>query len=308
LDAGVAAGALRCLTGAAPALIGLAAAAHVVAPDAAAASGTRDAALEAALAIALCLSGLLYLVGLVRIWRRAGRGHGVHTGQAAAFALGWTALAVALVSPIDAWGARLFSAHMLQHELLMVVAAPLLVLGRPFGAWLFGLPPGWRRALGRAARRPRWRRCWYVFTGPLAAWSLHGTALWIWHVPALFDAALASPGQHALQHLSFLTTALLFWWAVLGPVARRQPGAALLSLFGTMLHTAALGALLALAESPWYAAYAATASVAGWDPLADQQLGGLIMWVPAGTGYVAAALAIAARCLRVPPRMASASP
>jgi hypothetical protein len=118
-------------------------------------------------------------------------------------------------------------------------------------------------------------------------------------VPRLFDAALVSPGLHALQHLSFLATALLFWWPVLGPTARRQPGAALLSLFTTMLHTAALGALLALAASPWYAAYAATAPAAGWDPLADQQLGGLIMWVPAGTGYVAAALAIAARCLRL---------
>ena len=303
----MAAAALRRLTGVAPALVGLAAAAHVVTPDAVAGAGARAAALEAALAAALCLSGLLYLAGLLRIWRRAGRGHGVRAGQAAAFALGWSVLAVALVSPIDAWGARLFSAHMLQHELLMVVAAPLLVLGRPFGAWLFGLPAGWRRAVGRATRTPRWRRGWHAITGPLAAWSLHGAALWIWHVPALFDAALASPGLHALQHLSFLATALLFWWPVLGPAARRQPGAALISLFTTMLHTAALGALLALAESPWYAAYAAAAPAAGWDALADQQLGGLIMWVPAGTGYVAAALAIAARCLRVPERMASAS-
>lgn len=303
----MAAAALPRLSAAATALVGLAAVAHVATADAGAAAPLGDAALEAALALALCASGLLYAAGLLRLWRRAGRGHGVRPLQASAFALGWTTLAAALLSPVDAWGARLFSAHMLQHELLMVVAAPLLVLGRPFGAWLFALPAGWRRAIGRATRGPRWRHCWHALTGALGGWSLHAAALWAWHVPRLFEAALASPGLHALQHLSFLATALLFWWPVLGPAARHQPGAALLSLFTTMLHTAALGALLALAASPWYAAYAVTAPAAGWDPLADQQLGGLIMWVPAGTGYVAAALAIAARCLCVPPRMASAS-
>jgi cytochrome c oxidase assembly factor CtaG len=307
VDPGVAAVALRLLSGAALAAWSLGAAAHVAGAEAGAG---RDggAALEAWLLGSLALSGALYLAGVLRVWARAGRGHGVRPREAAAFALGWAVLAAALVSPVDAWGARLFSAHMLQHELLMVVAAPLLVLGRPFGAWLFGLPAGWRRALGAATRRAGWRRFWRALTGPLAAWSLHAAALWVWHVPWLFDAALAAPGLHALQHLSFLVTALLFWWAVLGPAARRQPGAALLSLFTTMLHTAALGALLALAEQPWYAAYAFTAPALGWEPLADQQLGGLVMWVPAGTGYVAAALAIAARCLRVPPRPVPLAP
>ena len=294
---------LRLLSGAALAVLTSGAAAHVAVPATEAAAG-RDpgAVLEAWLLGSLALSGTLYVAGLLRVWTRAGVGHGVRPREAAAFGLGWAALAAALASPIDAWGARLFSAHMLQHELLMVVAAPLLVLGRPFGAWLFGLPAAWRRSIGAATRRAGWRRVWRALTGPLAAWSLHAAALWGWHVPRLFDAALAAPGLHALQHLSFLFTALLFWWAVLGPQARRQPGAALLSLFTTMLHTAALGALLALSEVPWYAAYALTAPASGWEPLADQQLGGLIMWVPAGTGYVAAALAIAARCLRVPRR------
>jgi putative membrane protein len=109
-------------------------------------------------------------------------------------------------------------------------------------------------------------------------------------VPALFEAAVEHEGIHALQHASFLVTALLFWWAVLGRDARSREGsgAALAYLFTTMLHTSALGALLTLAASPWYPRYG----------LEDQQLGGLVMWVPGGAAYVAAALMIMARLLR----------
>jgi putative membrane protein len=304
----MAAAALPRLIGAALVAVAAPAAAHV----AGAAADTRGDvwatwSLEPWATAGLALSGGLYLAGLRHVWARAGRGRGVRPAQTAAFALGWATLALALLSPLDAWGARLFSAHMVQHELLMVVAAPLLVLGRPFGAWLFGLPPLWRQAIGRLTRGAAWRRGWRGLTGPLAAWGLHAAALWLWHVPRLFDAALASPGLHVLQHLSFLLTALLFWWSVLGDEARRRPGAALASLFTTLLHTAALGALLALAPEPWYTAYSASAPLAGWDPLSDQQLGGLIMWVPAGTGYVVASLALVARRLR-PPSPARAAP
>ena len=243
------------------------------------------------------ISAAGYALGLARLWRRAGRGHGIGRVQAAAFVSGWLALAAALVSPIDPLGARLFSAHMVQHELLMIVAAPLLVLGRPLAAWAWALPVGWRRAAGRAFHAPAWRVPWLWMTGPLAAWVLHALALWLWHVPALFEASLASEAVHTLQHIAFLATALLFWWSVLGAATRSEQGGALASLFTTMVHTGALGALLTLSPAVWYPSYRATAPAFGLSAIEDQQLGGLVMWIPASLVYVVCGLAIASRWL-----------
>jgi putative membrane protein len=245
----------------------------------------------------LAASGTLYAVGLVRLWRQAGIGRGVPTRRAAAFAGGWLALAVALVGPLDALGARLFTAHMIQHEVLMLVAAPLLVLGRPLAAWTWALPFEWRRSVGGFFRTPGWRGPWLWITGPLAAWLLHALALWLWHIPSWFDFALGHEGMHAFQHAAFLLTALLFWWSVLGATSSGDQGIALLSLFTTMVHTGALGALLTLSPVAWYQSYLATAPALGLDPLEDQQIGGLVMWVPAGLVYLGCALALAARWL-----------
>lgn len=240
----------------------------------------------------LAAAAIFYAVGLWRLWRRAGRGRGISPAQAGRFAAGWAVLALALASPIDALGGALFSAHMAQHELLMVVAAPLLVAARPLEAWAWSLAPRWRRLAGRLFRTSPWRAGWRAATTPLGAWLIHAVVLWAWHVPALFAAALAHEGLHALQHASFLASALLFWWSVLGQPVR--PAAALASAFTTMLHTGALGALLTFAPAPWYARYADTLAY-GLTPLEDQQLGGLLMWVPGGAAYFAVALAIVAR-------------
>jgi cytochrome c oxidase assembly factor CtaG len=124
--------------------------------------------------------------------------------------------------------------------------------------------------------------------------------LWGWHLPSLFDAALRSEGVHALQHTAFLGTALVFWWTVLGAGTRREQGIALVSLFTTMVHTGALGALLTLAPVAFYEPYAATAPAFGYTPLEDQQLGGLVMWVPAGFVYVLVGLVLAARWINGP--------
>jgi putative membrane protein len=245
----------------------------------------------------LALSAFLYARGVQQLWAHAGRGRGVGALPVTAFVSGWLALVVALVSPLDAMGSDLFAAHMVQHELLMIVAAPLLVCGRPVAVWAWALPLQWRRAIGRFFHTPAWRRPWLILTGPLVAWTLHAAALWLWHVPALFDAALRSDAVHALQHSCFLLTALLFWWSVFGGVTRKEQGIALLSLFTTMAHTGALGALLALSRTPWYAPYAAAAPAYGLDALQDQQLGGLIMWVPAGFVYIGCGLVLAARWL-----------
>jgi putative membrane protein len=247
----------------------------------------------------LLLALLLYALGAARLWRQAGAGRGLGRLQATAFGGGWLALVAALMSPLDALGDRLFWAHMVQHEVLMLVAAPLLVLGRPLAAFAWALPRPLLRAVARRFRATRLAaRAWAALTAPLSAWILHALALWAWHVPVLFDAAVESEPLHVLQHTSFLASALLFWWAVLGPDARaRNQGAAMLLLFTTMLHTGALGALLALAATPWYPHYAQSGAGFGLDALEDQQLGGLVMWVPGGLAYLAAALAVGARWL-----------
>ena len=251
----------------------------------------------------LLVSAAGYALGVRRLWGNAGSGRGISVAQVASFALGWLTLVVALVSPVDALGNHLFSAHMVQHELLMVVAAPLLVVARPLGAWAWALSPAQRQVAGRWFRSRGWLSMWTVLTAPLGAWVLHAAALWAWHVPPLFDAALRNEALHIAQHASFFVTALFFWWAVLGHDARGRFGPlhGAGSLFTTMLHTTVLGVLLTIAPTPWYSEYLQRAPLLGMDPLEDQQLGGLIMWVPSGTVYVIAALALVGRMLRRQP-------
>ena len=241
----------------------------------------------------LALSLLLYAAGLRRLWRRAGVGRGVGARECACFVAGWIVLAAALLSPIDTLGGALFSMHMIQHELLMVVAAPLFVLSRPLEAWTWALAPALRRGFAALAHRRPLRSAWAVLTEPAGAWAVHALAIWAWHIPALFDLALVDDTVHGLQHASFLATALCFWWAVLGRAARRRDAASLASLFTTMLHTGALGALLTFAPSVWYAHYLPV-QWPGLTALEDQQLGGLVMWVPGSLAYVVAGLAIVA--------------
>jgi cytochrome c oxidase assembly factor CtaG len=143
--------------------------------------------------------------------------------------------------------------------------------------------------------RAAWRTC----TEPIGAWSLHAIALWVWHTPVLFEAALADEAVHVAQHSCFLVSALFFWWSVFGRGAARRGGASVASLFTTMMHTSALGALLTFAPASWYAHYA-KASAFGLSALEDQQLGGLVMWVPGGLAYLVAGLAIVAAWLGQP--------
>src|ERR1044072_3204937 len=140
---------------------------------------------EPLVVIALIISALLFFLGLYRL-----KGRSIRTWEALCFALGWLALFVALVSPLHAWGQVLFSAHMTQHEVLMLVAAPLLVLGRPLIAFMWAIPMSWARQLGALTRLSWFAATWRVITVPLSAWLIHAIALWIWHVPMLFDAVL----------------------------------------------------------------------------------------------------------------------
>ena len=248
---------------------------------------------EPVVVISLTLTALLFIIGLRRKRRS------IRTWEALCFAFGWLALFVALISPLHAWGQVLFSAHMTQHEILMLVAAPLLVLGRPLVTFLWALPLKWSRSLGNVAKIRVLNRLWRAFTIPLVAWFVHAVALWIWHIPILFEAVLHYESVHTAQHLSFFISALLFWWALIhGPQGAMGYGAAVLYLFTTSIHSGVLGALITIAGTVWYPSYVGLTSSWGLTPLEDQQLGGLIMWIPAGLVYVIAGLALFAGWLR----------
>jgi putative membrane protein len=242
----------------------------------------------------LALTAWLYWRGSRRVWREASaRGRERRRFEAWAFIGGWLALFVALLSPLHPWGEVLFSAHMTQHEVLMLLAAPLLVLGRPLVPLLWALPARWRSTVGAIGKRRSVRAVWHTLTNPLVAWGVHAVALWVWHIPSLFQATLTSDFVHTLQHLSFLGSALLFWWALIhGRRGLMGYGAAVLYMFTTSVHSGVLGALITFARSVWYPAYADSTASWGLTPLEDQQLGGLIMWVPAGLVYIIAGMAL----------------
>jgi putative membrane protein len=259
--------------------------------------------------VLLCGTGWAYRRGARHLRSQVGPTRGLRPWEVTCFWIGWWTLVLALVTPLHAWGQVLFSAHMTQHELLMLVAAPLLVLGRPVVAWMFALPVADARQVSRIARVPAVRRSWQVLTHPFVAWAVHAVALWTWHVPAFFQATLTSELVHDLQHASFFGSALLFWWAVvhIGPGTVGY-GAAILYLFTTMVHSGLLGALLTFAERLVYPAYQYTAPDWSLTALEDQQLGGVIMWVPAGLVYIVAALALLAGWMRTAERRSGRAP
>jgi putative membrane protein len=225
----------------------------------------------------LFLTVAIYAVGFARLGARRSLWRG-----AAMFLSGWFVLGLSLVSPLHAAGERSFTLHMIEHEMIMAVAALLLPLSQPLAVLLWGLPRRWRGTVGR------FFKALDRALPPMLATGLQAIALLAWHAPPLFNRALGHAAWHAAQHLSFLLTALLFWWAVLRTPHR---GVAALCLFATSIIGAGLGALMALSSSPWYAGYAAmTLMPFGLTPQEDQALAGLIMWVPGGLVHVAAAL------------------
>jgi cytochrome c oxidase assembly factor CtaG len=257
--------------------------------------------LEPWLLFSLTLSAGLYGLGALRLHRRSGAGRETLRRRAGLFTAGWLALVLAAVSPLHEAGAQSFSLHMIEHELLMLVAAPLLVMARPLGAMIWAFPASARRTLA-ATGRWRWLQgVGEVLTGPVTATLLQAAVLWIWHAPGLFELALTEEPWHVAQHLSFLISALFFWQAVLIP-GRGGVGLAALCLFATSIVAGALGALMAFSQSPWYARYALLGMAPfGLTPTEDQQMAGLLMWIPGGLIHAGAALAIIAPMLRERP-------
>lgn len=235
------------------------------------------------LLIPLALALAIYGIGFVRLRARRSLWR-----NGALFAAGWLVLALSLISPLHEAGERSFTLHMIEHELIMLVAALLLPLSRPVGVMLWAFPRPLRQRLAMPG-------FWRALGAPGWATALQALALWTWHAPPLFNRALGHPGWHIAQHASFLISALIFWWAILHTPNR---GLAALCLFVTSIAGGALGALMALSSSPWYAGYAAMGTMPfGLTPEEDQALAGLIMWVPGGLFHAGAAIQLLARYL-----------
>ena len=252
---------------------------------------------------ALVVAAAAFALGRARL--RADSDARVATGgRALAFYAGLVVVAAALMSPLHAVADTLLSAHMLQHIALMLVAAPLLVVARPWTALARALPDRIRIPATRSSIVGIGRR---ATQSGIAVWSLGTAVVWTWHLPAPYESALGNEVLHGFEHASFVAVSILFWEAVLRPdLSGPGYGAAIALSFATGLQSGALGALLAFATEPLYPTHAARATVWGLAPLADQQLAGVIMWVPMGGVYAAVMAALFLRWLRAVERRSPA--
>lgn len=239
----------------------------------------------------IALAAWLYARGHSRLVAK-GR-HPIGTGQVAAFYGGLLLVLAALASPLDALAGTLVSAHMVQHLILLVLAPPLLVYARPGLVLGMGLPPRWRRALNRATHGTVATRTKAVAGAGLSIVALHAAAMWAWHLPGPYQAAVGNNVLHALEHATFLGSALAFWATVIQPRRRQVSyGAGILYCFAVWMISGGLGAILSFATHPLYPVLARNAPSWGLSPLTDQQLAGVIMWVPAGIVYLVAMAAL----------------
>ncbi|HEY3933955.1 MAG TPA: cytochrome c oxidase assembly protein [Gemmatimonadales bacterium] len=228
---------------------------------------------------------LPYGEGVRRLWRAAGTGRGIAWWRAGSFAAGAAILIATLSAPFDALADARFSVHMAEHLLMVAVIPPLVLLGSPevAFAWTFRAVRWQRDRLPVAVRTG-----WLWATTPLVAWLAHTATLWLWHQPQWYQAALENAAVHAVEHLSLLGTAFLLWRCAIRPRGGRRAGAgiAVLLMLATAMQSGALGALLASSTRVWYPAQELTLGHAA--ALADQQLAGLLMWIPGGLLYALA--------------------
>jgi putative membrane protein len=240
------------------------------------------------------VSAALYFLGSERLRHRSRSS--VPTARMVLFWLGLGSAAVALMSPLHEIGTQVFTAHMIEHEVLMVVAAPLLVAAKPGAVLMWGLSQRLRQGTACLIRSAAVRLVWTHATELWSATALHAGVLWIWHAPGLLRPVLASEAVHVVQHASFVLSALFFWTAVQRS-ERQAPGSAVLALFLTSLQAGLLGALMTFSRAPWYPFAPDPFPLCGLSRLEDQALAGLIMWIPACTIYVVAAMVVMARWL-----------
>jgi cytochrome c oxidase assembly factor CtaG len=259
--------------------------------------GPPEWTLDATIVVPLLISAGLYALGFARLWARSDAGRSDHIRHAMLFGAGWLVLAGSLCSPLHEAGERSFTLHMIEHELIMVAAAPLIAFSRPLAVMLWALPQGFRQGMAAGAYRAILGSP--ILSEPITATLLQAMVLIAWHAPPLFNRALGHEGWHVAQHLSFLVSALVFWWAMARWQEARGYALSAMCLFVTSLIGGLLGALMAFSASPWYAGYAALGMTPyGLTPVEDQQLAGLVMWIPGGMVHATAALLLLMRALR----------
>jgi cytochrome c oxidase assembly factor CtaG len=234
-------------------------------------------------------AALLYLTGFARMGALR-RARLLGRWRAISFLAGIASLLVALLSPLDALADQLFSAHMAQHLVLLLVAPSLLVLGRPYLVWLWAFDLRRRRRVGRALARLRKASVARFAVGPTVVWAMLTIVLWFWHLPAPYGWALANSNVHLAEHLCFFFVSIAFWHLVAEPYRKRRMGYGVTMIYvaSIAVQNGLLGALLTFANHPLYAAHLGRTAAYGLTALEDQQLAGVIMWVPASAIHLAA--------------------
>jgi cytochrome c oxidase assembly factor CtaG len=209
--------------------------------------------------------------------------------RTASFLAGLATIVLALDSPIDAYADELFWVHMTQHILLLTVAPPLILLGRPWPRMWRAFPLRLRTRVGRAIARARWTAPLRTLARPLPAWLLFNVTIVAWHIPGAYDATLSVPIIHNLEHAMFFFFGLLFWARVIdpGPLRPRLVWPARIAyVVGAMVVGWVLAIALVVVPHPLYGHYAALATrPGGISALTDQQIAGGMMWVPGSIAY-----------------------
>jgi putative membrane protein len=251
----------------------------------------------------IAAAALLYLRG----WRRL---HSHYPEIAAgyrpwAFFAGLAVLWIVIASPLSTLDHRLLTFHMLQHLVLMTIAAPLLLMASPGVAFLRGLPVPARRAAIWALRSDRVRRIGRALTHPAVCWLVGTGVVIAWHVPAAHELGLRSSSWHLVQHATFFASGLLFWWPVVRSTSRTVLAAAPLYLFLATLPCDALSAFLSFCGRVIYPSHAGAQAFLGLNALQDQECAGALMWFWVTIAYLLPAAAITLRMLW--PRAAAGS-
>ena len=250
--------------------------------------------------VGIAFSSLLYLRGVRGI---VGRVRGFPTWRPKCFAAGVIVLFLALASPIDSIGHMLLWVHMVQHWLLIMIAAPLILLGSPGIPMLRGLPKVVRRqALGPFIASPFVRRCLALLLNPFTGWMAFALVNWTWHYPIFYGAALESNLVHRFEHASFLAGSMLFWWQIIAPwpwKARWSDAALVVYLLAADVQNTIFSAIVTFSDSVLYSNYLATAPALGWDALRDQRMAGAFMWTAGQVVMLPAAIFLILRALKM---------
>ena len=260
----------------------------------------------------LALAGIIYSRGWLRIRElRSARVEGTKSSLQHPLATGWRLasylggliiLGVALMSPIDVLGGQLFTMHMIQHLLVVMIAPPLLLLANPLPFFMWGLPSRGRRQVGQLLnRRSAVRRGLHALAAPGLVWMAFVAVFLGWHDPKAYNAALRSDLIHDVEHLTFFASAVLYWWLVVGAGPRLRSLSRALRI-GLLLAVVpvnmAAGVAIAFASQPIYTYYTTVPRLWGMTVMLDQMVGGVIMWIPGSMMYILAALILISRLIQ----------